>query len=126
MPLSGQNNRGVPVERESIKDAMARASSETHAFNAKERADYINTMISCIKRYKNEGKTLEEIKELLPEFVEQYKSLFETLTNPAGYDESNLTTMLSMLKHMDKGDLSQHGASVIVGKRLYEKYGRHD
>jgi hypothetical protein len=105
---------------------MARASSETHAFNAKERADYINTMISCIKRYKNEGKTLEEIKELLPEFVEQYKSLFETLTNPAGYDESNLTTMLNMLKHMDKGDLSQHGASVIVGKRLYEKYGRHD
>ena len=126
MPLSGQKFRPGPVERESVKDAMARASSETHAFNAKERVDYINTMVDCIKRYKRENKTLHEIKELLPEFVEQYKSLFETLTNPAGYDESNLTTMLNMLKHMDNGNLSQHGASVIVGKRLYEKYGLHE
>jgi len=126
MPLSGQPFRGGPLERESIKDAMARASSETHAFNAKERADYIESMIQCIKRYKTEGKTLEEIKELLPEFAELYRSLFEILTNPAGYDEANLTTMISMLKHMDTGNLSQHGASVIIGKKLYEKYGRHD
>jgi hypothetical protein len=126
MPLSGQRFRPGPVERESVQDAMARASSESHAFNAKQRADYVEKMIECIKRYKRENKTLGEIKELLPEFVEQYKSLFDTLTNPAGYDEANLTTMLTMLKHMDKGDLTQHGASVIVGKRLYEKYGRHD
>ena len=48
------------------------------------------------------------------------------ITDPAGFDEANLTTMLSMLEHMNKGNLSQHGASVIVGKRLYEKYGRHE
>jgi hypothetical protein len=31
-----------------------------------------------------------------------------------------------MLQHMDKGNLSQHEASVVVGKRLYEKYGRKE
>ena len=123
MPLSGQN---IPLERESIKKAMARASSEVHEFNAGERVNYVKSMIECVKRYKGENKTLEEMRELLPEFTEQYRSLFETVANPAGYDESNLNTMLSMLENMDKGNLSQHGASVIVGKRLYEKYGRHD
>jgi hypothetical protein len=114
------------VERESIRDAMARAQGETHKFNAKERAEYVKTMVATIKRYRNEGKTQDEIKELLPEFLEQYQNLFKMLTDPSGYDDANLTTMLSMLEHMDKGNLSQHGASVIVGKRLYEKYGRRD
>jgi len=126
MPLSGQNTRGSHVERESIHEAMDRASSESHKFNAKERATYVKSMVGCVKRYLNENKTMDEIKELLPEFIEQYRYLFEMITNPAGYDEANLTTMLSMLEHMDKGNLSQHGASVIVGKRLYEKYGRPD
>jgi hypothetical protein len=126
MPLSGQQVSSRGIERESIQDAMTRASSETHKFNPKERSIYVKTMIDCVKRYLRENKTLDEIKELLPEFVEQYRYLFEVVTNPAGYDDANLTTMLSMLEHMDKGNLSQHGASVIVGKRLYEKYGRSD
>jgi hypothetical protein len=126
MPLSGNPIQRGAIERESIQDAMARASSETHQFNARQRVDYVKNMITCVKRYKQERKTLDQIKELLPEFVEQYRNLFEMITNPAGYDESNLTTMLTMLEHMDKGNLSQHGASVIVGKRLYEKYGRQE
>jgi len=128
MPLSGNRTRPGPpmVERESIRDAMARAQGETHKFSAKERADYVKTMVVTVKRYKNEGKTQDEIKQLLPEFFEQYQNLFKAITDPAGYDEANLTTMLSMLEHMDKGNLSQHGASVIVGKRLYDKYGRRD
>ena len=125
MPLSGQRPPGL-VERESIQDAMARAESESHKFNPKERADYVKQMVACIKRYLAEGKRLEEIHELLPEFAEQYPHLFKILTSPDGYDEANLTTMLTMLGHMDKGNLTQHGASVIVGKRLYEKYGRRD
>jgi len=126
MPLSGQQVSSRGIERESIQDAMARASSETHKFNPKERSTYVRTMIDCVKSYLRENKSLDEIKERLPEFVEQYRYLFEVVTNPNGYDEANLTTMLSMLEHMDKGNLSQHGASVIVGKRLYEKYGRSD
>ena len=45
------------------------------------------------------------------------------ITSPEGYDASNLQVMISMLEHMDKGNLTQHDASVIVGKRLYSKYG---
>ena len=134
MPLSGQRQstsrpqglQGGPVERESIRDAMNRASTESHQFNAKDRATYVKNMVECTKRYLKEGRSLDEIKVSLPEFVEQYSYLFEMITNPAGYDEANLTTMLSMLEHMEKGNLTQHGASVIVGKRLYEKYGRPD
>jgi hypothetical protein len=126
MPLSGHRIRPGPIERESIHDAMERAASETYKFNPKERAEYVKNMVASIKRYMSSGKTREEIKELLPEFFEQYQNLFKMITEPTGYDESNLTTMLAMLEHMDKGNLTQHGASVIVGKRLYEKYGRRD
>ena len=45
------------------------------------------------------------------------------ITSPSGYDKKNLDIMLTMLDHMGKGNLTQHDASVIVGKRLYEKYG---
>jgi len=121
-----QGLQGGPVERESIRDAMNRASTESHQFNAKDRVTYVKNMVECTKRYLKENRSLDEIKVSLPEFVEQYSYLFEMITNPAGYDEANLTTMLSMLEHMEKGNLTQHGASVIVGKRLYEKYGRPD
>ena len=126
MPLSGQQVQRGSIERESIQSAIQRASSESHKFDPKERLAYVKTMIDCVKRCTREGKSLDEIKGLLPEFIEQYRYLFEVITNPDGYDEANLTTMLSMLEHIDKGNLSQHGASVIVGKRLYEKYGRTD
>jgi len=114
------------LDRESIQNAVNRASTEQHKFNAKERAQYVKKMIECVIKYRNQNRSIEEIKELLPEFVEQYKNLFEMVTAPEGYDENNLNTMLAMLEHMDKGNLSQHEASVVVGKRLYEKYGRKD
>jgi len=112
------------LDRESVQNAVERAKLEEHKFNAKERAQYVRKMIECVIKYRNQNRSAEEIKELLPEFVEQYKNLFEMVTDPAGYDENNLNTMLAMLEHMGKGNLSQHEASVVVGKRLYEKYGR--
>lgn len=133
MPVSGNAVTGLRgatappgLDRESIQSAVNRAENETHAFNAKERAIYVRKMVACILKYREQNRSAEEIKELLPEFVEQYKNLFEMITAPDGYDESNLNTMLAMLEHMDKGNLSQHEASVVVGKRLYEKYGRKD
>jgi hypothetical protein len=46
------------------------------------------------------------------------------ITSPNGFDTANLNIMLSMLDHMGNGNLTQHDASVIVGKRLYEKFGK--
>jgi len=128
MPVSG-NASGAPaptLDRESIQNAVERAKSEEHKFNAKERATYVRRMVACVLKYREQNRSVDEIKELLPEFFEQYKYLFEMVTDPAGYDESDLNTMLTMLEHMDKGNMSQHSASVVVGKRLYEKYGRKD
>jgi hypothetical protein len=125
MPVSG-NTPAPGLDRESIQNAVERASAEEHKFNAKERATYVRRMVACVLKYREQNRPVDEIKELLPEFFEQYKYLFEMVTDPAGYDDSDLNTMLAMLEHMDKGKLSQHEASVVVGKRLYEKYGRKD
>ena len=119
-------NRPPGLDKESVQNAVERAKMEAHTFNAKERVDYIRKMVACVDKYRAQNRSVEEIKGLLPEFYEQYKNLFEMVTAEEGYDESNLNTMLAMLQHMDKGNLSQHEASVVVGKRLYEKYGKTD
>ena len=119
-------NRPPGLDRESVQNAVERAKTELHTFNAKERVEYIRKMVACIHTYRSHNRSVEEIKGLLPEFYEQYKNLFEMVTAEEGYDESNLNTMLAMLQHMDKGNLSQHEASVVVGKRLYEKFGKKE
>ena len=130
MPASGNTGPrqppSNPLDRENFQEASRRAAAEPHKFHAAERATYIRSMVERTKALLREGRSVEEIKQLLPEFVEYYQYLFEMITDPAGYDERNLQVMLSMLEHMHKGSLSQHDASVIVGKRLYEKYGRRD
>jgi hypothetical protein len=83
-------------------------------------------MVARVLEYRRERRTVDDIKELMPEFVEKYKHLFEMITAPEGFDQRNLDVMLAMLDRMGQGALSQHEASVIVGKRLFEKYGRKD
>jgi hypothetical protein len=125
-PPCRMQNRPPGLDRESVQNAVERAKTELHTFNAKERVEYIRKMVACIHTYRSHNRSVEEIKGLLPEFYEQYKNLFEMVTAEEGYDESNLNTMLAMLQHMDKGNLSQHEASVVVGKRLYEKFGKKE
>lgn len=118
MPISGNK-----IDRESYESAAKTAAQIPHQFNAKERAIYVRSMVATTIDYIRDRRTVDEIKELLPEFVRDYKHLFEVITDPAGYDASNLQIMLAMLDHMDSGNLTQHDASVIVGKRLYSKFG---
>lgn len=127
MPASGNRRPpSRPEDRETSEEAFRRAAAQKHTFDAGERAQYIRQMVLRTLAYRREGRSVDEIKELLPEFVEYYQYLFEMITDPAGYDERNLNTMLAMLEHMHKGSLSQHDASIIVGKKLYEQYGRRD
>jgi len=118
MPISG--NR---LSRESYNEASRRAQEQPLSFNPGERSRYVKSMVETTLQYKAQGLTVEEIKSRLPEFAEQYQHLFEMITSPDGFDRRNLEVMLTMLEHMQKGNLTQHDASVIVGKRLYEKYG---
>ncbi len=105
---------------------LSSVQNEPHKFDAAKRSEYIKKMVACVKKYREENRSVEEIKELLPEFHEQYKNLFEMITAEEGYDENNLNVMLSMLQNMDKGNLTQHEASVVVGKKLYDKYGKKE
>ena len=123
MPISG--NRGPvdngPTIQESIRDAQSRPLD----FPAKERALYIRAMIERTRDFLAAGRTVEDIKTLLPEFARDYPHLFETATGP-DFDPSTLQTMLVMLDRMGDGSLNHHQASVIVGKRLAQKYIQPD
>ena len=123
MPISG--NRGPvdtgPTIQESIRDAESRPLD----FPAKERAIYIRAMVERARDFLAAGRSIEDIKTLLPEFARDYPHLFETVTGP-DFDPSTLQTMLVMLDRMGGGSLNHHQASVIVGKRLAQKYIRPD
>ena len=123
MPLSGAN--GLP-DRESYEEASRRAASEPLQFDPITRVNYIRDMVARVLTYKEEGRSNESIQVLLPGFVEEYKNLFEMITAPEGYDTKTLDSMLALLGHMHAKKLNQHEASVIIGKRLYEKYGRKE
>ena len=67
MPISG--NRGPvdtgPTIQESIRDAESRPLD----FPAKERAIYIRAMVERARDFLDAGRSVEDIKTLLPEFA---------------------------------------------------------
>jgi len=111
----------IEMERRNINEAVAEAEGRAQDFSPSERVVYVKTMIAHVEELQRTGKRLDEIKVEVPEFIEKYKNLFEMITQEGGYDKQNLKTMLVLLEKMDKG-LSQHQASVIVGKKLSDKY----
>ena len=117
MPVSGG-----ALDRESYTEAAARAAAAPADFNPTERAAHVRRMVAQVIEYRREHKSLEEIRERMPEFAEQYKHLFEMLTAPEGFDQQNLNVMLMMLDRMGQGRVSQHEASVVVGQQLFNKY----
>ena len=120
MPVSG--NRGPPRDTgPSIEDSLREAESRSLDFPAAERAIYIRAMVKRTQELRAAGRSLDDIKALLPEFVRDYPHLFETVTGPE-FDQNTLQTMLLMLDRMGEGQLNHHQATVIVGKRLAQKY----
>ena len=121
-PFSRPPRDNGPSIEESLRDAQARPLD----FPAAERAVYIRAMVKLSQELKAAGKSVEEIKERVPEFARDYPNLFETVTQQGQYDQTNLQTMLAMMDRMAQGSLNHHQATVIVGKRLAEKYIRPD
>lgn len=89
---------------------------------AKARTTYVRSMIDKVKKLKNEGKTVDEIKGEVTRFSEDYPQLFKLLTKGDEYNEASLRTMLAMMEKMGTGEISQHQASVIVGQRLHDVF----
>jgi hypothetical protein len=109
-------------ERKNIREAIAEAETAPLGFLPKERSLFVRTMVDTISNLYTQGKPVDEIQQLYPEFARDYKNLFEAITSPSGYDKQNLKVMLAMLERMGNGQLSQHQASVIIGKKLADQY----
>jgi hypothetical protein len=113
---------GQPTDRRSDAERMAEAAARPLDFDAKSRASYVRHCIKQIEEYQAAGLNRDQIKDKMPTFVRDYKNLYEMLVSSQGYNKQDLKVMLAMLDRMGAGDLTQHQASVIVGKRLAEEY----
>ena len=109
-----------PAHRQSIEEATAEAEARSLDYDPAVRARYIRGMLQDIARWMAAGDSEESIRQRAPEFVEQYPELFKKLMNRQ--DLSPIQSMLAMLDRMANGQLSQHQASVIVGKKLVDRY----
>ena len=109
-----------PVERQSYQQAAEEASSRSLDFDPKVRARFIREMLTDIPRWMVQGLTEEQIREKVPEFAEKYPELFTKIIQKQ--DLSPIQSMLAMLDRMGEGTISQHQASVIIGKKLVDKF----
>ena len=126
MPISGNvplRTRGPPRDTgPSIEEAIGQAQTRAIDFPATERGLYVRAMVKCVQELQAAGRSLEDITEQLPEFKRDYPYLFEMVTENRDFDVASLQTMLAMLDRMGQGALNHHQATVIVGKRLSDKY----
>lgn len=111
-------------QRQNTREAMEEAANRPLDFDPKTRAKYVRDCVKQVEEYQQEGLNFDEIKNKMPTFVRDYKNLFEMLLSPRGYNKQDLKTMLAMLDRMGSGELTQHQASVIVGKRIADQYIR--
>jgi hypothetical protein len=129
MPLSGLTGAPIilpegtappaysgPTFNESIEEARSRVPD----FSPTSRASYVKEMLSKALEYKGMGDSIEVIKQRLPLFIRDYPHLFEMIMDP-NHDKQILATMIAMLDRMGDGSLTQHQASMIVGRRLFDK-----
>ena len=109
-----------PVQRQSMEEATAEAEARPLDYQPKERATFIRTMLQDIAKWMANGDSEQSIRDRVPDFIEQYPELFKKIINKQ--DLSPIQTMLGMLDRMGQGNLSQHQASVIVGKKLVDQF----
>lgn len=114
------SNTPPKEERKSITEASREAESRALDFDPAVRAKYVRSMIQNIALWISQGDTSEVIFERVPEFVDKYPELFKKLI--AREDLAPIQNMLTMLDKMAEGAVSQHQASVVVGKRLVDRY----
>jgi hypothetical protein len=113
-------NRPPQTERKSTAEAVAEAEARPLDFDPNIRARYIRQILQDIAQWMSQGISEETIREKVPDFIEKYPELFKKIINKQ--DLSPIQSMLAMLDKMGEGKLSQHQASVIVGKKLVDRY----
>jgi hypothetical protein len=103
-----------------MEEATAEAEARPLEYDPAVRGQYIRSMIRDIPQWMAEGETEDMIKQRIPDFVESYPELFKKLIHQR--DMTPIHNMLNMLDRMAEGRLSQHQASVIVGKKLVDRF----
>ena len=119
--MSKQPSKQLPsVHRQSMEEAVAEAESKALEYNPKERAKYIRAMLRDIALWMSQGESKETIQERVPQFVELYPELFKKIITRQ--DLAPIQNMLTMLDRIGEGNMSQHHASIQVGKTLVDRY----
>lgn len=109
-----------PIQRKTMEEASAEAESKSLEYDPTVRAHYIRSMLQDIALWMSHGDSEDTIKERVPQFVENYPELFKKIINKQ--DLAPIQSMLAMLDKMSQGNLSQHQASIIIGKKLVDRY----
>lgn len=114
-------SKKLPVEqRKSIDEATAEAEARPLDYDPAARARYIRSMMVDIPAWQEQGDSEEVIRARASDFVERYPELFKKIVNKS--DLTPIHNMLTMLDQMGDGRLNQHQASIIVGKKLVDRY----
>lgn len=103
-----------------MAEATAEAEARPLTYQPAERAALIRHSLRDIARWMAEGDSEETIKQRIPDFVEEYPELFKKIIQRQ--DLAPIQHMLTMLDRMGEGRLSQHQASIAVGKSLVDRF----
>jgi hypothetical protein len=114
------NPNRPPIERQSIDEATTEAESRALDFDPKTRALFVREMLTDIPKWMAQGLSEEQIRQKVPQFVEKYPELFSKIITKQ--DLTPIQSMLVMLDKMGEGHISQHQASVIIGKKLVDRF----
>uniref|UniRef100_A0A6C0DUR6 Uncharacterized protein n=1 Tax=viral metagenome TaxID=1070528 RepID=A0A6C0DUR6_9ZZZZ len=118
--MSNNDNRPPPLDRQSIEEATTEAEARSLEYDPNVRARYIREILRDIAQWMAEGLPEDTIRQKVPDFIEKYPELFKKIINKQ--DLSPVQSMLAMLDRMGEGNISQHQASVIIGKKLVDRY----
>lgn len=108
------------THRQTMEEATAEAEARPMEYDPATRAHYIRSMLRDIALWMSQGDSEDAIRQRVPDFVEGYPELFKKIIHHQ--DLSPIQSMLTMLDRMAEGRLSQHQASVAVGKKLVDRY----
>lgn len=107
-------------QKTTIDEATHEAENRPIDFNPATRARYIRDMIKDIQLWLSQGDSDEQIKPRVGDFIDNYPELYKKLI--AREDISPINSMLLMLDKMSEGVISQHQASVVIGKKLVDRF----
>lgn len=103
-----------------IMESMKDAQNKSLEYSPAERARDIRKLLDEIPPLVNRGYSLDDIKKMYPEEYKKYPQFIKKIVEKQ--DLSPIRGMLLMLDNMAKGNITQHNASIIVGKQLVDKY----